>query len=81
MSQPKTNVQIHSLLPKLKRALKILGCQPERTAEDLVERLKNQVEAGELVQDGVERMRERPLDEETQKLYYSGKKRLIPKRI
>ena len=81
LSQPKTNVQIHSLLPKLKRTLKILGCQPERTAEDLVERLRNQVGVGELVQDGVERMRERPLDEEAQKLYYSGKKRLIPKRI
>lgn len=81
LSQPKTNVQIHSLLPKLKRGLEILGCQPARTAEDLVERLRNQIEVGELVQDGVERMRERPLDEETQKLYYSGKKRRIPKRI
>jgi hypothetical protein len=81
LSQPKTNVQIHSLLPKLKRALEILGCQPARTAEDLVERLKTQIEVGELVQDGVERMRERPLDEEEQKLYYSGKKRLTRKRI
>ena len=81
MSQPKANVQIHSLLPKLKRGLEILGCQPARTAEDLVERLKNQIEVGELVQDGVERMRERPLDEDEQKLYYSGKKRLIQKRI
>lgn len=81
LSQPKTNVQIHSLLPKLKRALEILGCQPARTAEDLVERLKNQIEVGELVQDGVERMRARPLDEEAQKLYYSGKKRHIRKRI
>ena len=81
LSQPKTNIQIHSLLPKLKRALEILGCQPARTAEDLVERLKNQIAVGELVQDGVERMRERPLDEEAQKLYYSGKKRLIQKRI
>jgi hypothetical protein len=52
------------LLPKLKRALEILGCKPERGAEDLVERLKNQIEMGELVQHGVERMRERPKDEE-----------------
>jgi hypothetical protein len=74
LSQPNTCRQIHSLLPKLKRALEILGCKPEREAEDLVERLKNQVERGELVQDGVERMRERPQDYETQKLYYSGKK-------
>ena len=81
LSQPKTNVQIHSLLPKLKRALEILGCKPDRTAEDFVERLKNQVEIGELVQDGVERMRERPVAEEEQKLYYSGKKKRIPRRI
>lgn len=74
LSQPNTCRQIHALLPKLKRALEILGCQPTRTAEDLVERLKNQVERGELVQDGVERMRERPQDDERQKLYYSGKK-------
>ena len=80
LSQPKTNVQIHTLLPKLKRALEILGCRPERTAEDFVERLTKQVERGELVQDGVERMRERPADEEAQKLYYSGKKKLIRKR-
>ncbi len=74
LSQPNTCRQIYALLPKLKRALEILGCKPERSAEDLVERLKNQVERGELVQDGVERMRERPQDYETQKLYYSGKK-------
>jgi hypothetical protein len=74
LSQSNTCRQIQMLLPKLKRALEILGCQPERTAEGLVERLKNQIEPGELVQDGVERMRERPVDEQQQKLYYSGKK-------
>lgn len=74
LSQPNTCRQIHNLLPKLKRAVEILGCKPERTAEDLAERLKNQVERGELVQDGVERMRQRPQDYDTQKLYYSGKK-------
>ena len=40
----------------------------------MAERLKNQVEQGELVQDGVERMRERPPENERQKLFYSGKK-------
>jgi hypothetical protein len=54
--------------------MEILGCQPERTAEGLAERLKNQVKRGEIVQDGVERMRERPKDAEIQKLNYSGKK-------
>jgi len=74
LSQSNTCRQIHALLPKLKRALEILGCKPERSGEELVERLRNQVEKGELVQDGVERMRERPNDYERQKLYYSGKK-------
>ena len=74
LSQANTCRRIHALLPKLKRALAILGCQPERTAVDLAERLQRQVESGELVQDGVERMRERPKDDEAQKLYYSGKK-------
>ena len=35
----------------------------------MAERLQNEIEAGELVQDGVERMRERPKDSEEQKLY------------
>ena len=74
LSQSNTCRRIHALLPKLKRALEILGCRPERNAEELAERLKNQVEQGELVQDGVERMRERPKDKEQQKLFYSGKK-------
>ena len=74
LSQANTCRRIHALLPKLKRALEILGCKPERNAEDLAERLQNQVERGELVQDGVERMRERPKDKEQQKLFYSGKK-------
>ncbi len=74
LSQPNTCRQIHALLPKFKRALEILGCKPQRSAEELAQRLKSQVERGEVVQDGVERMRERPKDDEQQKLYYSGKK-------
>jgi len=35
---------------------------------------KTRVEKSELVQDGVERNRERPKDEVEQKKYYSGKK-------
>ena len=41
---------------------------------------KSKLKEARLVQDGVETMRERPQDEEQQKLYYSGKKRLIHKR-
>jgi len=74
LSQSKTNLQIHNLLPKLKRALEILECKPVRNADEFARRLKNQVEKGELVQDGVERNRERPKDEVEQKKYYSGKK-------
>lgn len=74
LSQSKTNEQIHRLLPKLKRVLEILECKPAREADEFIERLKKQVEKGELAQDGVERNRERPKAEEEQKKYYSGKK-------
>ena len=77
LSQSNTCRQIHALLvPKLKRALAILSFQPERTADALAQRLSSQADSGGLVQDAVERMRERPEDTERQKLYHSGKKRL-----
>jgi hypothetical protein len=81
LSQSKTNEQIHRLLPKLQRALEILACRPARSGEEFVVRLQAQVEIGELVQDGVERNRQRPVDEQQQKLYYSGKKKRTPRRI
>lgn len=81
LSQSKTNEQIHRLLPKLKRALEILGCKPARQSVEFVEILKKQVQLGEIVQDGVERERERPKDLEAQKKYYSGKKKRIPRKI
>ena len=81
LSQSKTNEQLHRLLPKLKRALEILRCNPARDGVELAERLQNEIEEGELVQDGVERMRERPQDNEEQKLYYSGKKKHTLRRI
>ena len=81
LTQSNTCRHIQALLPKLKRALELLGCRPEREAEGLARRLRDRVEPKELVQDGVERMRERPQDDERQKLLYSGKKKLIRKRI
>lgn len=75
LSQSKTNERIHSLLPKLKRAFEILHCKPSREGTEFVEKLEEEVEKGELVQDGVERMKERPKDKERQKEYYSGKKK------
>ncbi len=81
LSQSKTNEHLHRLLPKLKRALQILACQPARQAAEFVERLHEQIEVGELVQDGVERQRERPKDNDEQKLYYSGKKKRTRTRI
>lgn len=74
LSQSKTNERIHDFLPKLKRAFEILQCKPSRETTEFVERLETQMEKGELVQDGVERMKERPKDKEEQKEYYSGKK-------
>lgn len=81
LSQSKTNERIHQYLPKLKRAFQILRCNPAREASEFVERLEAEVEKGELVQDAVERMKERPKDYEEQKKYYSGKKKRILRKI
>jgi hypothetical protein len=81
LSQSKTNERIHSFLPKLRRACSIMRCNPSRQAGEFVERLTSQAEKGELVQDGVERMRERPKDEAEQKEYYSGKKKRTRRKI
>lgn len=81
LSQSKTNERIHQYLPKLKRAFQILRCNPARETSEFVERLEAELGKGELVQDAVERMKERPKENEEQKKYYSGKKKHTPRKI
>lgn len=74
MSQAQTNEKIHRLAKRLQKALEEMNCLPEREATNLVDVL-NGYGYLEFVQDGTERQRERPKDEQEQRAYYSGKKK------
>lgn len=74
MSQAQTNEWIHHLANMLQKALAELNYLPEREAANLAEVLKT-YDYLEFVQDGSERQRERPQDEQKQQRYYSGKKK------
>lgn len=76
LSQSKTNEYLQRLLPRLQQALTTLGCQPERAAKALAERLQASLAAGHaVVQDATERPRERPKEKELQRHFYSGKRK------
>lgn len=72
MSQSKTNVWIHRLHPLLNQALADAGELPVRQAEALD---LSDEEHQLFFHDGTERPIQRPKDPETQKTYYSGKKK------
>jgi hypothetical protein len=74
MSQGQANEWIHRLAKVLKRALGDLGHLPEREGARLIEIL-HENETAAFAQDGSERRRQRPKDNEKQKAYYSGKKK------
>jgi len=74
MSQAQTNEWIHRLAKLLQKALAELSYLPERESANLEEVLKA-YDYLEFVQDGTERQRERPKDEQKQREYYSGKKK------
>ena len=74
MSQAQTNQWIHYLTQMLQKALAESNCLPEREGANLSAGLQA-YDSLEFVQDGSERQRERPQDEQKQKAYYSGKKK------
>lgn len=74
MSQGQANEWIHRLAKVLKQALGDLGHLPEREGARLIEIL-HENETAAFAQDGSERRRQRPKDNEKQKAYYSGKKK------
>lgn len=76
MVQSTANEWIHILSGVLKKALDLGGHLPEREAEQLKTVLPSELETAYAI-DGTERRRQRPLDEEKQALYYSGKKKRI----
>jgi len=74
MSQGQANKWIHRLAKVLQIALADLTYLPERDGTRLADIL-GENEPATLVQDGSERRRQRPKDNEKQKEYYSGKKK------
>lgn len=74
MSQGQANEWIHRLAKALKIALADSDYLPEREGERLSEILWEN-ETLSFVQDGCERRRQRPKDNDVQKEYYSGKKK------
>lgn len=74
MSQSQANEWIHRLAAVLRVALDNLAHLPERTGE--LAEILDKNETLTLVQDGSERRRQRPKDNEKQKEYYSGKKKV-----
>jgi hypothetical protein len=74
ISQAQTNEWIHRLAKILQASLAEMDCLPEREATSLADTLAT-YDSLEFVQDGTERQRERPQDEQKQREYYSGKKK------
>lgn len=74
MSQAQANEWIYRLTQVLKLALDELACLPEREAGRLAEVLA-EYDTLEFSQDGTERRRQRPSDNQQQREYYSGKKK------
>lgn len=74
MSQGQANEWIHRLAAILKAALADLNYLPEREGKRLAEILQED-EPLFFAQDGCERRRQRPKDNDKQKEYYSGKKK------
>ena len=76
IAQSTANEWIHTLSGVLRRALDFGGHLPQRDPEQLQRVLQEDSEAAYGI-DGTERRRQRPIEEEQQKLYYSGKKKPI----
>lgn len=74
MSQAQANQWIYRLTTVLKMALDNLACLPEREAAQL-DKVLAQYDTLEFAQDGTERRRQRPKDNQQQREYYSGKKK------
>lgn len=75
LSQGRTNIWIHRLLPVVRQALARMKLAPEREGP-AVANSELVVEGGaDLIIDGTERRRQRPQDEVQQQVQYSGKKK------
>ena len=73
LSQPQTHYWIHQLLAVLQQALADLGMRPEREAGCVAASPLAVEGTSDLAIEGSERRRQRPKDDELQKVHYSGK--------
>ena len=74
MSQSQVNEWIHRLTPVLAEALERDGYLPERDPTQVAQAIQDSHD-NEFVLDGTERRRGRPVDNQEQRAYYSGKKK------
>ncbi len=74
LGQPQAHEWVHKLTQVLNQALGYNKQLPEREPSRL-EAVLNQCPSLEFIIDGTERRSNRPVDKETQKEYYSGKKK------
>jgi len=74
MSQSQVNEWIHRLTPVLAEALERDGYLPEREPTQVAQAIQESQD-NEFVLDGTERRRGRPVDNQEQRAYYSGKKK------
>ena len=81
VNRSQTNRWMHKLLPILEKTLDRKLVLPKRRIENVGEFLKSFPEVKDLFIDGTERRVQRSSDNKKQRLNYSGKKKLIQKRI
>jgi transposase len=77
LSQGTTNQWLHRLSEVLKNALAQADQLPARLPQEMLDRLAEEGDQA-LALDATERRINRPSDDESQKTYYSGKKKPIP---
>ena len=76
ISQSEANNLIHKLSSILTDALTQLDCMPQKTAEKILEKLKEE-NPQNYAMDGTERRIIRPHDPDIEPIFYSGKKNAI----
>ncbi len=75
LSQGRANIWIHRLLPLVREALAEMKLTPERNGQAVAHSALADEGGADLVIDGTERRRGRPLDTLQQRAHYSGKKK------
>jgi hypothetical protein len=75
LSTSQANYWLHHLLPVLRSALDGLSVLPERDGGQLARKPRPPAASHDVIIDGTERRRQRPIKAEKQALHYSGKKK------